>query len=97
MSIALSEINESIKIIIHELEKIFGVLEISIKEDAPISDGILYPELKKFIRKQKKISASMIQRKFKLGYARTAIFLDKLEEEGIVGPAHGASPRKVIE
>ena len=96
MSIALPVINESIKIIIQELEKISGVLELSIKEDAPISDDILYPGLKKFVREQKKISASMIQRKFRVGYARAAMFLDKLEEDGIVGPSHGASPRKVI-
>lgn len=41
-------------------------------------------------------SASMIQRQFKLGYARSARVLDELEQAGIIGPAIGIKPRKIL-
>lgn len=47
------------------------------------------------IRKSEYASASLLQRKFAIGYARAARILDLLEEQGYVGPAEGAKPRKV--
>ena len=41
-------------------------------------------------------SASFLQRKMSVGYARAARILDQLEEMGIVGPAEGAKPRDVL-
>jgi S-DNA-T family DNA segregation ATPase FtsK/SpoIIIE len=41
-------------------------------------------------------SASLLQRRLKIGYARAARILDQLEEEGIVGPGEGAKPRDVL-
>ncbi|HBV67426.1 MAG TPA: DNA translocase FtsK, partial [Clostridiales bacterium] len=41
-------------------------------------------------------SASYIQRKFKVGYARAARIIDQLEERGIIGPHEGSKPRKVL-
>lgn len=43
-----------------------------------------------------KCSASLIQRRLKLGYARAARLIDQLEKLGVVGPADGAKPRKVL-
>lgn len=43
-----------------------------------------------------KASASLIQRKFKVGYARAARLLDQLEQAGFVGPAEGSKPREVL-
>ncbi|MFA5029952.1 MAG: DNA translocase FtsK 4TM domain-containing protein [Patescibacteria group bacterium] len=56
----------------------------------------LMGEAKEIIRQSGKASASLLQRRLKLGYARAARILDLLEEEGVIGPADGAKPREVF-
>ncbi len=41
-------------------------------------------------------STTLLQRKLRLGYGRAARIMDQLEQMGIVGPADGAKPRKVL-
>ncbi|MEK7177822.1 MAG: DNA translocase FtsK [Patescibacteria group bacterium] len=48
------------------------------------------------IMQQDKASASLLQRRLSIGYARAARLLDQLEAAGYVGPAEGAKPRPVI-
>ncbi len=43
-----------------------------------------------------KASTSLLQRKLRLGYGRASRLIDMMEEQGIVGPAHGARPREVL-
>ena len=56
----------------------------------------LYDEIVEFVITQGKASASLIQRRFKLGYNRAARIVDLLEERGIVGPQNGSKPREVL-
>lgn len=56
----------------------------------------LLGEAMEVIRQSGKASASLLQRRLKLGYARAARILDLLEEKGIIGPADGAKPREVF-
>lgn len=56
----------------------------------------LYNEIREFVITQGKASASLLQRRFRLGYNRAARCIDLLEERGIVGPPNGAKPREVL-
>ncbi|PIW36676.1 MAG: cell division protein FtsK [Candidatus Kerfeldbacteria bacterium CG15_BIG_FIL_POST_REV_8_21_14_020_45_12] len=56
----------------------------------------LIPEAKEIIVSAGKASASLLQRRLRVGYARAARILDILEEEGFIGPADGAKPREVL-
>ena len=44
----------------------------------------------------KKASASLFQRRLRVGYARAARLLDLLEQEGTIGPGDGAKPREIL-
>ena len=43
-----------------------------------------------------KASASLLQRRLRVGYSRAARLMEEMEEQGIVGPADGARPRDVL-
>ena len=55
----------------------------------------LFEEAKLAVIQAKKASATLLQRKLRIGYARAARILDLLEEVGVVGPSNGAAPRIV--
>ncbi len=58
-------------------------------------DDELLIEAKEEVLRAGKASASLLQRRLRVGYARAARLLDLLEEQGVVGPADGAKPRDV--
>jgi S-DNA-T family DNA segregation ATPase FtsK/SpoIIIE len=55
----------------------------------------LYEEARRIVTEAKKGSASLLQRRLKVGYARAARLLDILEAKGVIGPGEGAKPREV--
>lgn len=59
-------------------------------------DDSLYEEAREIVIRHQKASASLLQRRLSIGYARAARILDMLEADGVVGPADGAKPREVF-
>jgi len=57
----------------------------------------LLPAAKEEIIRAGKASASLLQRRLKVGYARAARILDLLEVEGFIGPSDGAKPREILQ
>ena len=55
----------------------------------------LYEVAKTEVERAGKASASLLQRRLRVGYARAARLLDILEDKGVVGPSDGAKPREV--
>ncbi len=59
-------------------------------------DDPMYNEIVEFAIQTGKISASLIQRRFRFGYNRAARMVDLLEARGVIGPANGSKPREVL-
>lgn len=67
----------------------------AIGADGQIDDE-MYEEAKQTVINAGKASASLLQRRLRVGYARAARLLDILEEQGVIGPSEGAKPRDVL-
>ncbi len=80
------EYNEAVTSLAHE-----GSMVASGTADDP-----LLPEAQQLIVRAGKASASLLQRRLRVGYARAARLLDILEEQGIIGSAEGNKPRPVL-
>ena len=74
--------------IIETISKVVPVKESD--EDEFLEEAI------EFVVSNNQGSASMLQRKFKIGFNRAARLIDSMEERGIVGPSEGSKPRKVL-
>ena len=73
-------------------EKLNGIPDSKAGSD----EDVLYETAFHLVQETRKASASLFQRRLKVGYARAARLVDLLEENGIVGPADGAKPRKIL-
>jgi len=67
------------------------------KEEAPAEEEPLLAQARELARQHSRISASLLQRRLRIGYPRAARLLDLLEAEGIVGPPEGGGSRPVLE
>jgi S-DNA-T family DNA segregation ATPase FtsK/SpoIIIE len=67
-------------------------------KDAPEDDEYdeKYDEAVAFIAETGQASISLIQRRFRIGYNRAARIVEKMEEQGVVGPSDGVKPREVL-
>jgi S-DNA-T family DNA segregation ATPase FtsK/SpoIIIE len=61
-----------------------------------MGDDALVGQAKELVIKSGKASASLLQRRLRVGYARAARLLDILEEQGVIGPGDGAKPREIL-
>ncbi len=55
-----------------------------------------YDEILAWTSSMKEVSASLIQRKFRIGYPRAARLIETMEREGVIGPSNGSKPRQVL-
>ena len=67
------------------------------RETAPASDDTMYPSAVELAREHSRISASMMQRRLRIGYPRAERLLEELERNGVVGPSTGGPSRVVLE
>jgi len=85
---------------ITERQKVGGLaghgMDISDSNDDVNDNDELFEEAKEIIINMGKASASLLQRKLSIGYARAARLLDLLEDAGIVGAANGSKPREIL-
>lgn len=78
------------------VEKQTGGGSASVFGDKGEEHDALFEEAKEIVIESGKASASLLQRRLKLGYARAARIIDELEAVGIVGPGDGAKPREIL-
>jgi len=62
----------------------------------PEAEEARYPEALQVVREAGKASPSILQRKLRMGYGQAARMLDRMEKEGIIGPADGSKPRELL-
>lgn len=60
------------------------------------SDDDMYKDAVRVVVDSGKASASLLQRRLRVGYARAARLIENMEDQGIIGPADGARPREVL-
>ncbi len=60
------------------------------------SDDPMYQQALEVVMEAGSASASMLQRRLRVGYNRAANIVEEMERNGVVGPAQGSKPRKVI-
>ena len=73
--------------------------ETAATEEAEAANGgdDIYGRAVSVVKRERKASTSLLQRKLNLGYGRAARLIDRMEEEGLVGPDRGAGkPREVL-
>ena len=63
--------------------------------DSGSSDD-MYKDAVRVVVESKKASASLLQRRLRVGYARASRLVEEMEDQGIIGPADGARPREVL-
>lgn len=59
-------------------------------------DDELYDQAVRLVAETKQASISMVQRRLRIGYNRAARMIERMEAEGVVGPAEGSRPRQVL-
>lgn len=78
-----------------ERQKVRGFSGFGLNDSGNDNDELL-EEAKETVINMGKASASLLQRRLSIGYARAARLLDLLEEAGVVGPGQGAKPREIL-
>jgi len=91
------ELSEEISLTTGSISAEKSIFESTLGDDANDDDDDMYEEARACVIEAGKASTSYLQRKLKLGYARAARLMDKLEERGVISAGDGAKPREVLE
>jgi S-DNA-T family DNA segregation ATPase FtsK/SpoIIIE len=94
------EVNRIVSYIKSQSIQKFGSLDLNLNKEVEVStDDDLdekYNEAISIVIETGQASISMLQRRLRVGYNRSARIIEKMEEEGIVGPSDGVKPREVL-
>jgi DNA segregation ATPase FtsK/SpoIIIE-like protein len=100
LALRVDKLDEKLRGVMEHLRLIPSAEEIIMREKAREEKAIEEDELIetaiKLVQHSHRASASMLQRRLKVGYSRAARLLDALHERGVVGPTNGALPREVF-
>ena len=91
------EIIQMIKKLEMRLDKIEAYLSGFQPFDSPDNPDVMYSQAEKLVKEHDMASASLLQRRLAIGYARAARILDQLTERGVLSSSNGAAQRKVIQ
>ncbi len=94
-----AEVQQIVEYVIHQQKAQYE--ESMIPTDEPLQEisdekDALYDDAVRMVVEMQGASVSMIQRKFRVGYARAARIVDQMEARGVVGPPDGSKPRQVL-
>lgn len=91
------EVSDEISLTTGSISADKSIFESTLEDDTNDDDDEMYEEARQCVIEAGKASTSYLQRKLKLGYARAARLMDKLEERGVISAGDGAKPREVLE
>ena len=81
---------------ITDRQKVHGIAGVGLDGAGYDDEDVLLAEAKEIIINSGKASASYLQRRLSIGYARAARLLDLLQDAGVIGPGVGSKPREVL-
>ena len=71
-------------------------IDMLISDDKKNKDDALYDQIIDFVTTSRKVSTSSVQRRFRIGYNRAAVMVDRLEQEGVISPMDTNGQRQVL-
>lgn len=98
ISISDQEITKTVTYLKKHAPEVHYTEEVKYQNEGMNPEGkdVLFNQAVIIIKDHDKVSASLLQRRLSIGYARASRLLDQLESEGMISPAEGSKPRKVL-
>ena len=95
------EILEVVKFVKAQAKPVYNMDIVKKSDDAGADDrpenlDPLYDRAVEIVAEAQKVSTSMLQRRLNVGYNRAAKIVESLEEQGVIGPSRGTTPREVF-
>jgi S-DNA-T family DNA segregation ATPase FtsK/SpoIIIE len=65
-------------------------------KDGTLDDDELFQKAVSLVAESRQASASLLQRRLRIGYGQAARIIDEMEAKGLISSADGTAPRKVL-